>query len=286
MNLCFSTLGCTERSLEDIISLAARYGTENLELRGMSGSTDISAIPEFFDENIGNTKEMLLRAGISPAVLGTSCAFHSEKKLAAALDEGRRSITLAKKLGIPYIRVFGNKFGDDRMAATQRVIDGIGELCDFAAGSGVSVLLEVHGDFCNEAALSPIVCGLRDRENFGIIWDIAHSHADYGNDFQRFYDFIVPYTRHVHLKDFDSGTGKLVLPGRGDIPIVPIVKALLDGGFGSCFSLEWERLWHPGLPPIEEALDSLIALLSDAGLIRAGAYGHGKTMKKGDEQIL
>lgn len=267
MNLCFSTLGCTERSLKDIISLAARYGIEDLELRGMSGSTDISVIPEFSDENIGNTKEMFLRAGISPVALGTSCAFHSEKKLEAALDEGRRSITLAKKLGIPYIRVFGNKFGDDRRAATQRVIDGIGELCDFAADSGVSVLLEVHGDFCNEAALSPVVDGLCGTENFGIIWDIAHSHADYGDDFLRFYDFILPYTRHVHIKDFDSGTGKLVLPGKGDIPIVPIVKTLLDGGYDGCFSLEWESLWHPELPPLEEALDSLFALLSDAGLV-------------------
>ena len=267
MNLCFSTLGCTERPLEDIISLAEHYSIKNLELRGVSGSTDISVIPEFSDGNIRKTNELFSCTGIKPVVLGTSCSFHSKKRLDASLDEGRRSILLAEKLGIPYIRVFGNKFGDDREAATRRVINGIGELCDYAEGTGVSVLLEVHGDFCNEASLAPVILGLDGKENFGVIWDIAHSHADYGSDFVRFYDFIVPYVRHVHLKDYDSASGKLVLPGKGDIPIVPIVEMLLDGGYKGCFSLEWERLWHPELLPIEDALDCMLDLLKEAGLV-------------------
>lgn len=266
MNLCFSTLGCTERPLEDILSLAEKYGIGELELRGMSGSTDISVIPEFAETNICTTKALFADAGIKPLVLGTSCAFHSKKKFDSAIEEGKRSIALAGRIGIPYIRVFGNKFGDDREAATQRVIDGIGELCDFASGANVSVLLEVHGDFCNEAALYPVIGGLDGRENFGIIWDIAHSHADYRDGFAEFYNFISPYVRHVHIKDSDPASGKLVLPGKGDIPIVPIVNTLLDGGYTGSFSLEWEKLWHPELPPIEEALDSLFALLSDAGL--------------------
>lgn len=267
MNLCFSTLGCTERPLGEILALAAEYGIGELELRGMSGSTDISVIPEFSESNISATKALFADAGIKPLVLGTSCAFHSKKKFNAAIEEGKKSIILADRLGIPYIRVFGNKFGDDREAATQGVIDGIGELCDFADGRNVSVLLEVHGDFCNEAALSPVIGGLDGRENFGIIWDIAHSHADYGDRFGEFYNFIVPYVRHIHIKDLDSASGMLVLPGKGDIPIVPIVNTLLDGGYAGSFSLEWEKLWHPELPPIEEALDSLFALLSDAGLV-------------------
>ena len=40
MKLCFSTLGCTERSLEDILLLAKKYNIQNLEVRGIGGVMD------------------------------------------------------------------------------------------------------------------------------------------------------------------------------------------------------------------------------------------------------
>jgi len=38
------------------------------------------------------------------------------------------------------------------------------------------------------------------------------------------------------------------------------LRAALQAGFGGAVSLEWERLWHPQLAPLDEALASATRL--------------------------
>ena len=44
-----------------------------------------------------------------------------------------------------------------------------------------------------------------------------------------------------------------VLPGEGEFPTGPIME-LLGKEYAGVVSLEWEKLWHPYLPPLDEAL--------------------------------
>ena len=44
------------------------------------------------------------------------------------------------------------------------------------------------------------------------------------------------------------------LPGDGGFPIAPLLGALRADGFSGAVSLEWERMWHPYLPSLDEAL--------------------------------
>lgn len=259
MKLCFSTLGCTERSLDDIFALCRRYGIDNLEIRGIGGELDNRAIPEFMPENISATRERFAREGVSPLVLGTSCAFHDPDEFACAVQEGLSALDTADALGAEGIRVFGNRLTDDKSACTARVIDGLGRLC--AASRGASVLLEVHGDFNTVPALEPITEAFRDEPHFGLIWDIAHSHAPYGENWTEFYTAVAPFIRHVHIKD--SYASGLCLPGDGDIPIKPIMKRLLADGYTGAFSLEWEKKWHPELPCVEEALERFVRIAEE-----------------------
>ena len=113
-----------------------------------------------------------------PLVLGTSCKFHTEENIGKAMVEGKESILIASRFGIPYIRVFGNNITDLRDECIAGVIRGIKELCDFADGKNVTVLLEVHGDFNTVEALTPIIEELGGNRRFGILWDIAHSHRE------------------------------------------------------------------------------------------------------------
>ena len=46
MKLCFSTLGCAERSLTDIFALARAYRIPCLEFRGIGGIIDNREIPD------------------------------------------------------------------------------------------------------------------------------------------------------------------------------------------------------------------------------------------------
>lgn len=267
--LCFSTLGCAGLCLAESARLGKTHGMSGIELRGIAGETDARKIPDLAAEHAADSRALLDEVGIVPVVLGTSCKFHDPGKRRAALDEGVASAKAAAGLGIPFIRVFGNDAKPDAATATRSVIEGIGELC--AAAGDVIVLLEVHGDFNRSEALMPVI-GALDRggvRNFGLIWDVAHSDRAYGSEWQRFYNDIAPWVRHVHIKDhvrIAAGSGtrsfRLTMPGDGEIPIRDIVRRLALDGYSGYFSLEWERMWHPDLPPIEDALPRFVEIMN------------------------
>ena len=256
MKLCFSTLGCADRSLEDIISIAKKYNISALEIRGINGVMDNSAIPELMETD---TLELFDKTYIIPIVLGTSCTFHNADKFDRTMKDGELSVKIAENLNIPHIRVFGDKI--ESPESINRVISGLSQLCELS--DRVNILLEVHGDFNTVEALSPIIAKMSDIKNFGLIWDIEHTHKAYGNSWSEFYSFARPYIKHVHIKDFSEESNRLCLIGDGNIPIAPIVERLLSDGYDGYFSLEWEKKWHPELSDIEVALDSFVGVMKE-----------------------
>lgn len=262
MKLCFSTLGCVENSLQQIIELAVSYGMDGVEFRGVGGQMDNTKIEAFSPQLADSTRAALGASGIRSVVLGTSCAFHNEKKRASAAKEGRQCIDIAQRMGIPYIRVFGNNIEGDREECIPSVAMGIGDLCAYGAERGVGVLLEVHGDFNTAESLEPIIRANSQYSGFGLIWDIAHSHRACGKRWQSFYEAVRPYVRHMHVKDVRDADGKLVLPGDGDIPITDIVGCVVADGYDGYFSLEWEKKWHPELADLSVALERFVEIMN------------------------
>lgn len=260
MKLCFSTLGCFDRSLEDILLLAKNYNIDAVELRGINGIMENRLVPEYAEERQAETSAQFQRYGIKPLVLGTSCSFHAADQFDGAVAEGVHAVKVAQRLHIPYIRVFGNRYLKDPEPCIKRVIAGLRALC--GQSTSVNILLEVHGDFQTVEALSPIVAELKEFSNFGLIWDIEHTHIPYGSNWNSFYTFARPYIKHVHIKDYSDAFQKLTLIGQGDIPILPIVDQMLADGYDGYFSLEWEKKWHPELPDMESALESFLQLLN------------------------
>ena len=260
IKLCFSTLGCTNRSLSDVISLAECYGIKALEIRGLGGELQNEKIVDFSSENILKTKQKFSDAKILPLVLGTSVSFHNGSSFFQSLAEGKNSLELASRIGFSAIRVFGNSVFGKEDDCIRRVAFGLRDLCLYADKLGVSVLLEVHGDFNTAERLFPIAEYCADSNSFGLIWDICHTHEIYGENWQVFYDSLAPYIRHVHIKDVKKG--KQVLPGDGELPICAIADYIIHHGYDGYFSLEWEKYWHRELPDIEFALDKFFYLFS------------------------
>ena len=253
---CLSTLGCHERTLGEILGLCRKYGIGKLEIRGIGGELDNRRIPELGDAEIAETAAKMTDAGVSPYIIGTSCKYDTDETAAKSFAEGTFSLDAAKKLGCFGIRIFGNKIIGDTSSAAARLSRGIADLCAYAADNSVLVLLETHGDFTSPATLAPIAERVGDLPNFGLIWDIAHTNVQNGGNWISFYNEFRPLIRHVHIKD--SADGKLCLPGCGRLLIDEICSHMLQDGFNGAFSLEWERKWHPELPPVESAIEKLM----------------------------
>jgi sugar phosphate isomerase/epimerase len=72
-----------------------------------------------------------------------------------------------------------------------------------------------------------------------------------------------PWLRYVQVKD---GTGRLpdwhlTIVGEGEVPLARGLGFLARSHPTTPVSIEWERPWHPELPPAEVALPAGIAFL-------------------------
>ena len=95
MKLCFSTLGCAERSLTDIFALARAYRIPCLEFRGIGGVIDNREIPDFAPDRLAQTRAALDCAGLTARVIGASASFHDPREREASLAEAHTAVLIA-----------------------------------------------------------------------------------------------------------------------------------------------------------------------------------------------
>ena len=268
MKISFTTLACPDWSFDKILDEAEKLGYQGIEIRGIADEMRADRIPEFAESNAEATKKIFAEKGLTIAGFGSSVLFHDEEKYAEAIEEGKLAVDVCVRMGIPGLRVFGDSMAGaeaagERDAVLTRICGGLRTLCEYARGKGVDIWQEVHGDFINIENITPIIDGVKDCPEFGILWDIGNSDESYGENWRDFYAVIKPFVRHVHVKDHkkesdDSDVLTYCIPGEGQIPIADIVKTLRQDGFDGWYSFEWEKKWHPEIAAPEAVLPGYI----------------------------
>jgi sugar phosphate isomerase/epimerase len=270
MKLSFSTLGCPEWSWDHIVEQAAQCGYDGIEIRGVAGEMYVPRIAPFSPERLASTMADLAKRGLEIVSLDTSVKFHLADRRDEFLREGIETIDLARRMGVPYIRIQGDAFPDPaaREQTMEAIVDGFRELCDHAEGSGVMNLIEVHGDFNRTEPLREAL-ERTGSDALGILWDIEHTHKVYGSAWRDFYESLRGAIRHVHIKDIrmadiaPNGKPRHCLTGMGDIPIPSIVAALAEDGYDGYLSLEWEKKWNPWIEEPETAIPQYISSMKE-----------------------
>ena len=151
MKISFSTLGCPSWSLAEILDAAGRLGYDGVELRFIAGDDALWARPELSGAGLEETRARLRDAALAISCVDTRSFFHDPPGPARdrALDEAKRSLELAARLGASGIRVFGDRVqpGQDKGSTAALVADALQRLGESAEPLGVEVWLETHGDF-------------------------------------------------------------------------------------------------------------------------------------------
>lgn len=251
----FSSLGCHELTLADTLDLAERHGIAAIELRSLGGTTDLPAV--------------LARAYGSPAALAGK--LRGSRVHILALDTSLGLVTpsatdreaflsfvpWADALGVAWLRVFdGGKNPTDNgptdAAATLRWWREQRQ----RHGWRTDVMVETHDILLTADAVLRF-CAL--VPGAAILWD-AHNTWRKGNaDPVTMWRAISSHVVHIHVKDSVSRPSgqhpyTYVLPGAGEFPMTQLLDVLYADHYAGAVSLEWERQWHPSLPPLEEAL--------------------------------
>lgn len=252
----FSTLGCPDLTLAQVLVLAHAQRCDAVELRILAGNLDL---PAYLQATHGTPEALaatLVGEPVRIASLDTSLRLVENK------PQDREAflafVPWAEALGVPHLRVFdGGRTADaaerDEAAATLRWWRELRA----ARGWKVDMAIETHDSLFTAEKIERFLQLCPDAK---ILWDAHHTWRQGGEDPVATWRRIGRHVPHIHVKDSVSRpSGKMpytyVLPGEGDFPAAPLFE-VLRREFGGVVSLEWERHWHSTLPPLEAALQA------------------------------
>jgi len=251
-----STLGCPERSLGEVAALVSAHNLAGAELRVLAGMMDL---PAYLAQTYGTPDRLWIEArrlGLNVAVIDTSL------KLAGSTEADRAAFLLfvpwAEALGVRWLRVFDGEAPGP--AAT--MAEALATLAWWrgrrrAHGWKCDMLVETHDSFLTADSIHRFAAAAGGA---AIRWDSHHTWKKGGENPLVTWRGIRSHVVAIDVKDsIRQPSGRhpytYVLPGEGEFPMAPL-RAALAIEFSGLVSLEWEKHWHPYLPPLEEALQA------------------------------
>ncbi|MCS7263748.1 MAG: sugar phosphate isomerase/epimerase [Armatimonadetes bacterium] len=279
MKLAFSTLGCPNWSLDEIIKNALLWGYQGVELRGLQDEMFLPKHPALTQENRHITKQKFQEVGLQVVALGSSARLGVRKEdWQKQLDEAKAYSELASALHCPVVRVFGGNIPDgmDRETYFKLVAERLQILADFAKPMGVNIAIETHDELVKAADVATILSYV-SAENSGCVWDVHHSFRA-GETPEQSVKYLGKRIVATHLKDSVRKDGKIryVPVGQGEVPLVGAIKALRQIGYQGFLTLEWEKRWHPELEEPELVFPEFVTTVQVwlKGLDKDGSREH------------
>ena len=250
MRVGVSSLGCPAASLEAFCWLAAEFGISQLELRSLNDDSDYLLHLATSATKRQEARSVLAETSTQLRLLASSFTLGpGDNDLPSLLKIGQ----LADDLEVPYVRIFGGKDFRQSVSLYREALAALA-----AADIQCTLLVETHGGLVTRAAIEQFF------EDYSgpvpLLWDCHNTWRDGGDPLEHTFAFIHPWIRHVHCKDSrtdaDSAKGyTLTLPGKGEFPFDELFQLTAQLDPDICLSLEWEKRWHPELPPLANALE-------------------------------
>lgn len=285
--LAFSTLGCPGADLDEVIGYATANGCGGVELRYAEGEP---VHPGLSTSELAATGRRLSGAGVVPLALASYIRVAAEAPDDKVVADLRRHLETAHALGARHIRVFPGG-GDPSPAADTRAARRLAAVADAAASAGIGILLETHdshrraADAARVLATAATAAGL-DADHagdaadhahhagdaggtggvpLGAIWDVMHTWLG-GETPAESAAALYPWLGYVQVKDIPSAEDRTpVAPGDGVLPLAAVLAELRDRGYRGWISLEYERAWHPEVPPLPDVLPAFVSHLAALG---------------------
>ncbi|PAW76512.1 MAG: hypothetical protein B9S32_14795 [Verrucomicrobia bacterium Tous-C9LFEB] len=256
---CFSTIGCPEKSLEEVLDFADRHELPFVEIRTLEGREDLPALFTKKFQTPAEVNQVLSRYRVKPLVWGSSFSligqeqFEGLEQLAPWLEPYR------------WIRVFdggqpGQSLTNEDIARCRRCVESASSVLH-SLGLRTGILVETHGALSDPALCRHFLDTIGTHVD--LLWDSHHTWRLGQTSTAESWRLLGPWVRHIHVKDSRSCVGssgenfQYTLPGQGEFDFSELFALLESSGYSGAVSLEWEKRWHPELPSLEEALRSL-----------------------------
>jgi sugar phosphate isomerase/epimerase len=164
-----------------------------------------------------------------------------EKKRKQAVENHYPWVEAAKFLGCHSIRVNARSSGsaDEQR---QRAVDGVRQLCEFAANHQINIIIENHGGLSSNGAWLASVIKQVNLPNCGTLPDFGNFNLGDGKSYDRYLGVkeLMPFAKGVSAKsyEFDSHGNEVQTDFRQMMQIV------LDAGFNGYVGIEYAGKKH------------------------------------------
>ena len=254
----FSTLGCPELDLDGICALAREFGISNIELRSTEQRVDL---PNLFEERFGSPES--LSAYLKDQDIHI-CSLDSSLKLIGKEAKDREEflafLPWADAIGTPIIRVFDG--GTVPVGLTDETFGQAADTLDWwreeksRAVWKADMGIETHDALVRHSAIERI---LKSYPDLNIIWDTHHTWKKCGDLIPTSWDAVKSNVCNIHIKDSISKPSArhpftYTDLGSGEFPLDETLELLQSQNYRGHVSIEWERMWHPYLGEMKEAL--------------------------------
>jgi len=254
----FSTLGCPELNLADICKLARSFDISCIELRATENSVDL---PNLFKQNFGNPAAL---ASFLEDQQVSICSLDTSLKLVGNDEKSRKDfleyLPWADTIGTKVLRVFDggsveNGINDEAFSQAQDTINWW-ESEKETGNWNVDIAIETHDSLVSSESSDRI---LKANPDLKIIWDTHHTWKKSNDSIETSWHLLGPNVCNVHIKDSVSVPSArhpftYVNLGEGEFPLDETLRLLQNDGYRGNVSIEWERMWHPYLAELKEAL--------------------------------
>jgi len=267
MKLSFTTLGCPDWTLAQIVENAAEMGYDGVDMRGLLEDIDISKRREFTTD-LAETKQLFADHGVAISGIAISARYavvdpaEREKQF----DETRRNMELAAKLDTHILRVYGGRVPEGHTVDSilPTLVANLQKIGDEAADYDVTLALETHDDWTDSATFARLMSEV-DHPRVRVLWDLHHPFRTNGEPAEVTYRNLAPYVASIHVKDsIPTEDGhQYVLLGEGDVPLQKMLDLLVKGGYDGYAILEWEKRWIPSLLEPEVAFPQYVAKMRE-----------------------
>src|SRR5690606_9474564 len=220
MKLAFSTLGCPDFGWTDIYSMAKDFGFDGIEIRGLGKEIFAVKAPPFTESQLPATVALLARLDLEIPCLSSGCCLKYPEREEANYQEIVEYITLAGKLGTPYVRILADQepqAGDE--VDDTVVLKALNRLIPVAEAKGVTLLVETNGVYADTSRLRNLLDQV-GSDAVAALWDLHHPYRFAGEKPETTVQNLGAYIKYVHIKDsvVEDGVVKYKMMGEGDLP--------------------------------------------------------------------
>lgn len=251
----FSSLGCAELELDEVLAIAKRHEIDAVELRALGDSIDLLGYFEAKFKTPQGLADHIAASGVRVVALDASCHVISNDE--SERDELIALAPWAHALGGAWLRVFdgGENLNATELARASEMLtwwqqqrDEHGWTCD--------LMIETHDTMVTSSQINRVLEAA--PSGTWVLWDALHTWNLGGESPTDTWKGISESVSHIHVKDAVPGKDmqgtRHTLPGDGEYPMSELRSVLRSSDYRGALSLEWARKWHTYLPTVDEAL--------------------------------